>query len=69
MPALHRSTAMPTGFTPEVVIVDHDNKVVERSRGTTATPSDLAREIGSLVNDECDCGMACGAHGYKEVLR
>lgn len=62
-------TLLPDGVAPEVVIVDHDNRIIERSSGNAITNSGIARHLNSLKAMECDCGMDCGAHGYKEVER
>lgn len=44
--------ALPYGIRTEVVIVDHDNKVVDKSESRVDTREDVARELVDLIRQE-----------------
>lgn len=63
------TTALPDGVAPEVVVVDHTDRTIQREAGNRIDYSSLANQISSWKAGECDCGYDCGAHGYTEVER
>jgi AmiR/NasT family two-component response regulator len=50
--------ALPYGIKTEVVVIDHDNKMVDRSESIVDKREDVARELISLIDE-----------GYTEVGR
>lgn len=44
--------ALPYGIKTEVVIIDHDNKMVDRSESLVDKREDVAREIVDLIRDQ-----------------
>jgi AmiR/NasT family two-component response regulator len=44
--------ALPYGIKTEVVIIDHNNKMVDRSESLVDKREDVAREIVDLIRDQ-----------------